>query len=113
MVQLAGWREKFQALGVNVAAMTYDDREVLARFHAEQDLGYPLLQDVDVKHIDAYGVRNPDYEPGDTGYGIPEPGILYIAPDGTVLAKFAVPGYRQRPPFEMLLRVIGEMQESR
>ena len=92
--------------------MTYDDVGVLASFHADHDLGYPMLQDVDVKHVNAYGIRNERYEPGDSGYGIPEPGILFIAPDGTVRAKFAVPGYRQRPPLETVLASIQALDGS-
>ncbi len=92
--------------------MTYDDRSVLADFHAEHDLGYPMLQDVDVTHVNAYGVRNMNYQSGDMGYGIPEPGILYIGVDGTVLLKFAVPGYRQRPPFDELLSAIAELESA-
>ena len=95
---------------MHVAAMTYDDRSALAAFHTAQNLRYPLLQDVDVKHFDAYGVRNLEYEPGESGYGISHPGVLYVARDGTVLAKFAVPGYRQRPPFEEMLDVIVGLQ---
>ena len=72
---------------MNVAGMTYDDQTVLASFHADNELGYPLLQDVDVKHVDAYGIRNMQYKPGDGGYGIPEPGVLYIGPDGVVRHK--------------------------
>ena len=86
--------------------MTYDDRAILARFHQEQGLRYPLLQDVDLKHVDAFGVRNQDYEPGDSGYGVPYPGVLYIGVDGKIIAKFAVPGYRQRPPFDRMLDTV-------
>ncbi len=92
--------------------MTYDEQNVLAKFHADNSLGYPLLQDVDVKHVNAYGIRNLNYNPGDGGYGIPEPGILYLSPDGVVLAKFAVPGYRTRPPFEEILQVVSEASSS-
>ncbi|MGD8416644.1 MAG: redoxin domain-containing protein [Pseudomonadales bacterium] len=113
MVQLARWRERFDALGVNVAGMTYDDRSVLAAFHDHYQLGYPLLQDVDVKHFSAYGVRDEAYQPGDSGYGIPHPGILYVAPDGTVLLKFAVPGYRQRPPFEEVFDAVAALQAAK
>ena len=90
--------------------MTYDDREILADFQSEQNLGYPLLQDVDAVHVKAYGVLNPDYEPGNRGYGIPLPGILYINREGTVVGKFAVPGYRQRPPLEAVYAAIQEQQ---
>lgn len=92
--------------------MTYDDVSVLAAFHGAQGLKFPLLQDVDVKHVNAYGVRNQEYQPGDSGYGIPYPGVLYIGPDGTVLAKFAVPGYRQRPPFREMLDAIVALQSA-
>ena len=87
--------------------MTYDQQNVLAKFHADNDLGYPMLQDVNVKHVNAFGIRNMNYEPGDGGYGIPEPGILYIGPDGVVRAKFAVPGYRTRPPFEAVFEAVA------
>ena len=95
-----------------VAGMTYDNREILASFHAAQDLNYPLLQDEAARHVLAYGVLNEDYQPGDTGYGIPHPGILYIAADGTVLGKFAVKGYRQRPPFEDIVQAVANLQGS-
>lgn len=98
LVQLAEWQARFAELGVNVAAMTYDSREILAEFHAAQELNYPLLQDEQVKHFSAYGITNGDYAPGDSMYGIPHPGILLVDADGTIVAKFAVPGYRQRPP---------------
>lgn len=111
-MQLAERQQDFEALGVNVAGMTYDDVSVLAAFHAEQKLGYPLLQDKDTKHIGAYGVLNTDYEPGDSGYGIPYPGILYVDGDGKVLLKFAVPGYRQRPPLDAVLDAIAALEQA-
>jgi peroxiredoxin len=86
-VQLAEWRDRFTALGVNVAAMSYDARDKAAAFHAEQELGYPILQDEDVRHVDAYGI---------------------IDPDGIIQLKFAVPGYRERPPFEQVYQQIAE-----
>lgn len=100
LVQLEEWRERFEAAGVKVAGMTYDDLEVLAAFHADRQLGYPLLGDEEAKHVIGFNVLNEEYEPGHRAYGIPHPGIFFISPEGAVLAKFAVPGYRQRPPME-------------
>ena len=108
-MQLAGWRERFESLGVNVAAMSYDSRAVHAAFHDEQELGYPLLQDEDVQHVMAFGILNEDYEPGESGYGIPHPGILYIDTEGIIQRKFAVPGYRERPPFETVYEQIADL----
>ena len=92
---------------MNVAAMTYDGELILAQFHEDHDLGYPLLRDVDATHVKSYGVLNTEYEPGHMGYGIPYPGILFIKADGTLGAKFAVPGYRERPPFEKVFEVVS------
>ena len=54
--------------------MTSDPLEVLLDFHDEHQLGYPLLRDQDARHVKAYGVLNPEYEPGHRAYGIPLPG---------------------------------------
>ena len=95
MVQLEKWREQVEAAGVKIAAMTYDSLEILKEFHDYRDLGFPLLRDVDGQHVNALGVPDENL-----GQGIPLPGILWIAPDGEIQAKFAVPGYRTRPPLE-------------
>ena len=107
MVQLEEWRPQFEAVGLKVAGMTYDDLEILADFHAERELGYPLLADENAKHVIAFNVLNENYEPGHGAYGIPHPGVLHITPDGVIAAKFAVPGYRQRPPMEEVLQAVS------
>jgi len=89
--------------------MTYDNREVLKDFHDSQSLGYPLLQDVDAVHVKAFEVLNEDYVPGDRGYGIPHPGILFIRPDGVIALKFAVPGYRGRPPLDKVYGAVSAL----
>ena len=106
MVELAEWEERFSILGVRVAAMTYDPIDVLAAFHKKHDLTYPLLHDEAVKHFEAYDVRDEHYGLGESGYGVPRPGILFITPDGIVRAKFALPGFRNRPAFEEIHRAI-------
>ena len=86
--------------------MTYDEVAVLKSFHSEQSLNFPLLRDEAAKHVEAFGVRNEQYPPGDRNYGIPHPGILFVTADGIVALKFAVPGYRQRPPLEEVLQAV-------
>ena len=105
-MQLEEHRDAFEALGVKVAGMTYDSLEVLSSFHGEQALGYPMLRDIEATHVNAYGIRNEEYESGHRAYGVPHPGVLYVGADGTVLAKYAIPGYRQRPPFDALIEDI-------
>ncbi len=82
--------------------MTYDSLESLKAFHDSEELGYPLLRDEDARHVNGFGV--PDQ---DLGQGIPRPGIFWLAPDGSINAKFAVPGYRTRPPLAEVLASIS------
>lgn len=88
--------------------MTYDRIDQLKAFHDRMHLGYPLLHDADARHVNALGIRNRAYEKGHSAYGIPHPGILLLSPEGKVLARFAVPGYRQRPPLDEVLAVVRE-----
>jgi len=113
LVQLARWQERFDQLGVNVAGMTYDGISGLASFHAQQQLAFPLLRDVGAKHVNALGVRNQDYSVGHQAYGIPHPGILLIAPDGMLLAKFAEPGFKERPSFEHVYEEVEKIVQLR
>ncbi|MYE13142.1 MAG: peroxiredoxin family protein [Gammaproteobacteria bacterium] len=101
MVQLEEWRSRFEEAGVNIAAMTYDSTETLKAFHDGQELGFPLLRDVDGQHVNAFGVPDENL-----GRGIPLPGIFWLAPDGRINAKFAVPGYRTRPPLTEVLAAV-------
>ena len=107
MVQLEKQRSAFEAAGVKLAAMTYDSLEILREFHDHRDLGFPLLRDVEGKHVNAFGVPDEDL-----GRGIPLPGILWLAPDGRINAKFAVRGYRTRPPISDLLDAVGATPDS-
>ena len=105
-MQLAGRKTDFDALGIGLTAITYDAREFLAAFHADAGLGFPLLQDIGARHVLAYGVLNEQYGPDSGNYGLPHPGIIWIGPEGVVRAKWAVPGYRDRPPLDAVIAEI-------
>ncbi len=68
------WQDRFNALGVKIAAMSYDDVEPIAAFAEDRDIGYTLLSDRGAKHVNALGIRNEDYAEGHSAYGIPHPG---------------------------------------
>ena len=89
--------------------MSYDSLDILRRFHEERELPYPLLRDVAAKHVLAFGVLNREYEPGSRAYGIPHPGIFMLGTNGVIKAKFAVPGYRDRPPLANLHAELADM----
>jgi peroxiredoxin len=77
--------------------MTYDDLSILKSFSEAHVLPYPLLRDEEVRHVMAFDILNKDYVPGDRGYGIPYPGIMYLDADQMIRAKFADEGYKRRP----------------
>ena len=96
-------------MGLSVVAMTYDSVEFLKTVQEDQDIGFTLLHDEEVKHVNALGIRNLDYEPGHRVYGIPYPGIFLLTADGEIKAKFAEQRYQDRPPFEDVLAAAAEL----
>ena len=106
-MELSAWQDRFGEIGVNVVAVTYDDREVLSDFASDQGLGYTLLSDPDGEYVEAIGIRNEEYEPGHPGFGIPHPGIMLIDASRTVLYKAALENYRVRPPFDALFDAVS------
>jgi peroxiredoxin len=102
-VKLNDIADQFEALGVGVVGMTYDKPEIIQAFHEEWDLGYPLLRDADLQHVEAWGIRNEEYGPGTFAYGIPHPGVVLISSEGMILAKWAEKGYRSRADWSEVL----------
>ena len=83
--------------------MTYDSASVISAFVDEQSISFPMLRDIDGKHVDAWGIRNDDYGLGTFGYGISHPGVVWISADGLILAKWALKGYKDRADWNEVL----------
>jgi len=108
-VQLTEISDQIEAMGISVVALTYDSVELLKTVQEDQDIQFTLLHDEDVSHVNAFGVRNLDYEPGHRVYGIPYPGIFLVDPNGVIKAKFAEERYQDRPPFEDVLEAAAQL----
>ncbi len=108
-MELSKYRSRFDALGIRVVAMTYDDHEVSRKFSERSHISYPILKDVDARHVSAFGILNEAYERGHRAYGIPHPGMFLIDADGTIRAKFAEEDYRDRPAFDNVLEAARAM----
>ncbi len=108
-MQLAEISDQIEAMGISVVALTYDSVELLKTVQEDQDIQFTLLHDEDVSHVNAFGVRNLDYEPGHRVYGIPYPGIFLVDADGAIKAKFAEERYQDRPPFEDVLEAAAKL----
>ena len=67
---------KFEAAGMKVYAISYDDQECLSEFKDKQNIPFTLLSDVNSEVIRAYGILNNQVSPEDGFfYGIPYPGV--------------------------------------
>ncbi|MEM7218194.1 MAG: redoxin domain-containing protein [Pseudomonadota bacterium] len=105
-VKLNDLKDQFGAIGVGVVGMTFDKPDIIAKFHAKWDIDYPVLRDVDRAHVEAWGIRNEEYGEGTFAYGIPHPGVVLLAPDGEILAKWAEKGYRSRADWSTVLEEV-------
>lgn len=110
LADITAIQNDLEMLGFNIASMTYDSIATLKI--AEEDFGvnFSMLHDEVIKHVNAFGIRNPDPEPDSFAYGIPMPGIMLISPDGTILRKFAEENYRERPDLSYVLEAAAQLQ---
>jgi hypothetical protein len=96
--------DKFEAAGIKLYALSYDDQETLAEFVQKQGVPYTLLSDTDSKVIKQYGLLNEQLSKKDAFlYGIPYPGVFLCDEDGTVISKFFHDSYKKRESPEMLI----------
>lgn len=96
-------KDQFAAIGIGIGGMTYDKPEIIKTFDEKWGIDFPVLKDVELQHVDAWGIRNQEYGPGTFGYGIPYPGVVLISPEGEILAKWAEKGYRSRADWSEVL----------
>lgn len=94
---------RFRALGLNVVSVSVDPVEEIARFHAEQSIGYSMLADPEGRVVESLGIRDAQYPTGSRPHGVPHPMIFVLDRQGMVRAKFAEQGYRTRPDLESVL----------
>ncbi|MFB0981716.1 MAG: peroxiredoxin family protein [Alteromonadaceae bacterium] len=111
LVELQGYADKFKALGYGIAAISYDNTEILNSFIQAHNLTYPLLSDQSAATVKAYGVLNKDYKIGDDNYGIPYPGVVIINPAGKIDHKYFFKGYRKRVKFVELYEQLNAVKK--
>ena len=108
-MQLTELTKKVEARGLIIVTITYHSVATLKSVEEDQDITFTLLHDENVKHVNAFGIRNMDYEPGNRVYGIPYPGIFLVDTDGIIKYKFSEESYRERPDFEDVLKAAAQM----
>jgi peroxiredoxin len=80
---------KFEAAGVKLYAISYDDPAALAAFAEARGIGFPLLSDADSAVIRSFGILNTLVEPDEAPfYGIPFPGTYLVDEEGIIRDKY-------------------------
>ncbi len=111
-MELSERQAAFTDLGIQVAVMTYESQEIHLNFTKQHDIGYPILSDLDARHVKAFGILNEAYAPGHRVYGIPHPGIFLVDREGNIKAEFSEQEYRQRPQLDRVIEAARKMVMS-
>ena len=97
----------FDAAGVAVYALSYDEADALGDFRAAHGITYTLLSDPDSEVIRSFGILNTLIDPDDhPWYGIPYPGTYVVNADGAITHKFFDNNLAVRAGPELLLRAV-------
>lgn len=97
--------EDFDAAGIAVYALSYDEPDALADFRDVHGITYKLLSDPDSEVIRSFGILNTLIDPKDhPWYGIPYPGTYVVDGDGRITHKFFDSNLAVRAGPEQLLR---------
>jgi peroxiredoxin len=96
MIQLQENKAGFDAAGIGMVAITYDEPALQQAFIEKYGITIPLLSDEDALSFKTLGILNEDYAPGDFQYGIPHPGMIVIDTQGRVVGKQFLEAYSSR-----------------
>ena len=86
--------QRFEKEGIKLAAVSYDNEEILKFFSDRHKIEYPLLADPQSKIIEAYGVLNREATGMQKGFA--RPGYFFINGNGVIKEKFFEAKYRER-----------------
>ncbi len=96
MIQLQAYKSAFDAAGIGLVGITYDEPRLQQVFIERHGITIPILSDIDALTFKTLGILNEDYAPGDLQYGIPHPGMIVIDPRGKVVGKLFLEAYSSR-----------------
>ena len=108
-MELEGQLEAIRKRGLELAAVSYDSRAILADFAKRRRISFPLLSDAGSKVIARFGLLNPAYPPGDNAHGVPYPGTFVTDSSGTVTARFFEGAYANRRTAASVLALAGDV----
>ena len=96
MIQLQETSAAYAAAEIGLVGITYDSPDLQQAFIDKHNITIPILSDMNALTFKTLGILNEQYQPGERQYGIPHPGMIVIAPDGTVAGKLFIEAYSSR-----------------
>lgn len=110
-MQLQEHLDRYRAAGLSVVAITYDPEALQRPFIEQFGIEYPMLSDIDAATVSALGILNEDYQPGDSAYGVPYPGVFILDTALRVRGKIFLDGYQTRVDAESTLAAARQALE--
>jgi hypothetical protein len=93
-VQLQNAKQRFEAQGLKLAAISYDSPAILKDFAQRHKIEFPLLADPNSEIIRSFNVLNSEAK-GMTK-GMAYPGFFYVDSSGVIREKYFTPKYTDR-----------------
>jgi AhpC/TSA family protein/cytochrome c biogenesis DsbD-like protein len=110
-VQLQSAKQRFEAQGIKLAAISYDSSAILRDFADRHKIEYPLLADPQSKIIGRYGVLNPEATGMQKGMALP--GYFYIDANGIIREQYFEAKYTDRfTANNVLAKLFPELAEE-
>jgi hypothetical protein len=110
-VQLQNAKQRFEAKGIKVAAISYDSPAILKDFAERHKVDFPLLSDPKSEIITSFGVLNADATGMTKGMALP--GYFYIEASGVIREKYFEAKYANRfTANNVMLKLFPELAEG-
>ena len=104
---------EFEAAGIAVFALSYDEAIALEDFRAAHGITFTLLSDPESAVIRAFGILNTLIDSSDhPWFGIPYPGAYVVDAEGTITHKFFDSNLAVRAGPEQLLRAVTKRSKE-
>jgi len=110
LIALSQGAAQIEQRGFRLAALSYDEPAVLKSFADRRSITYPLLSDPRSEVIDRWGLRDPQYPPGNRAHGVPRPIIFAIDRRNVIVASIAEERYQDRPPVDVILKTLDSIR---
>jgi peroxiredoxin len=110
MIEIEGIRPQIEQRGWRVATISTDTVDELARFDQRRSIGYTMLSDERAAIVRQLNLLDPTQPPNSRHNGLPVPAVLFVSPQGVVLAKLGDANYRVRPAPDVVLSTLDRLR---